>query len=199
MSSQEVTLRHVFALPGPGTRDSSPERWKNFQEKVSSEVKTIKWPASMPNVAEKLCELFDVPLPNLFWMSWKKSHELVTLLDESKQKPEATNSLGLTEHTIVSEHHPYIEVRIGNMPVKKLEFTVKVSFKLEGFVLKIKAGEIEEILTGRCTAEGKVLYEGLTIAEKKLSPVNLPALYRFKSEPVPSVYKSAPDYSASHV
>ena len=190
MSSQEITLRQVFALPAPGTKDSSPERWRNFQERVSREVKTIKWPASMPDVAEKLCELFDVPLPDLFWMSWKKSDELRTLLAESKQKPEATNSLELMEHTIVSEHHPYIEVRIRSMPVKKLEFTVKLSFKLEGFVLKIKAGEIEEILTGRCTAEGKILYEGLAIVEKELSPVDLPALYRFKTEPVPSVFKS---------
>ena len=187
MSSQEVTLREVFALPAPGTKDSSPARWRNLQERLSTEVKTIKWPARMPDVAEKLCELLDVPLPDLFWMSWKKSDELRTLLAESKQKPEATNSLELMAHTIVSEHHPYIEVRVQSMPVKKLEFTVKLSFKLEGFVLKIKAGEIEEILTGRCSAEGKVLYEGLTLVEKKLSPVDLPALCRFKAELVPSV------------
>ena len=73
MSSQEVTLRHVFALPAPGAKDFSPERWRNFEERLSREVKTIKWPASMPGVAEKVCELFDVPLPDLFWMSWKKS------------------------------------------------------------------------------------------------------------------------------
>ena len=188
MSSQEITLREVFALPAPGTKDSSPERWRNLQERLSTEVKTIKWPASMPHVAEKFCELFDVPLPDLFWKSWKKSDALRTLLAESKQKPEATNSLELMEHTIVSEHHPYIEVRVQSMPVKKLEFTVKLSFKLEGFVLKIKAGEIEEIRAGRCTAEGKILYQGLTIAEKKLSPVDLPALYRFKPEPVSNVF-----------
>lgn len=191
MSNQEVTLRQVFSLPDPGAKDSSPDRWKEFQESVSKEVKTIKWPAAMPDLAEKLCELFDVRLPDLFWMSWRKSDDLKKLLDESRQKPEATKDLELLKHTIVSEHHPYIEIRVQNMPAKKIEFTVKMSFTLEGFVLKIKAGQIEEILSGRCKAEGKVLYDGLPIATKQLSPIELPALFRFKSEPMPSIYQTS--------
>lgn len=93
------------------------------------------------------------------------------------------------EHTIRSEHRPYIEVRIRNVPVKKIEFVIKLTFKLKGFVLKIKAGEIEEMLTGQCEVEGKVDYSGLTIAEKKLSPIALPALCKFKSEEVLSIYQ----------
>ena len=67
-----------------------------------------------------------------------------------------------------------------------------LTFKLKGFVLKIKAGEVEEIRTGRCEVGGKVQYQNLTIAEKKLSPIDLPALCCFKSEPVLSVYDSRP-------
>src|SRR4029453_6307377 len=190
MSTQDVTLRQVFSLPEKDATDPEPDRWKNFQAAVSKEVKTIKWPAAMPDVAEKIYELFDVKLPDIFFISWKKPDDLQKALAESKKTPEATKYLELVEHTIRSEHRPYIEARIQNMPAKKIEFVVKLTFKLKGFVLKIKAGEIEEMQTGRCEVEGKVDYSGLTIAEKKLSPIALPALYRFKSEEVLSVYRS---------
>lgn len=190
MSSSEVTLRQVFSIPEPGVQDPSPDRWNSFQATVSREVKTIKWPAAMPDVAGKICELFDVKLPYLFLISWKKADDVRKALAESKKTPEATKYVELVEHIIRSEHHPYIEARIGNTPVKKIEFVVKLTFKLKGFVLKIKAGEIEEMQTGRCEAEGKVEYAGLTIAEKKLSPISLPALCRFKSEAIPSVYQT---------
>ena len=189
MSTADVTLRQVFSLPEKGAPDSSPARWKSFQATVTKEVKTIKWSAAMPDVAEKICELFDVKFPDLFLMSWKKTDDLKRTLDESRKTPEVTKYLELVEHTIHSEHHPYIEARIRNLPVKKIQFDVKLTFKLKGFVLKIKAGEIEEMLTGRCDAEGKVEYAGLTLAEKKLSPIPLPALCRFKSEEMPSIYQ----------
>src|SRR4030095_10212179 len=190
MSTQDVTLRQVFSLPEKDATDPEPDRWKSFQAAVSKEVKTIKWPAAMAAVAEKVCELFDVRLPDLFLISWRKADDIRKALAESKKTPEATKYLELVEHVTRSEHHPYIEARIGKAPVKKIEFKVKLTFGLKGFVLKIKAGEIEEMLTGRCEGEGKVDYAGLTIAEKRLSPIALPALCRFKSEEVLSIYSS---------
>lgn len=189
MSTQEVTLREVFSLPANGAKDISPDRWKSFETAVSKEVKTIKWPAAMPDVAQKIFELFDVKLPDLLIIPWRKADDLRKILAESKKTPEVTKYLELVDHTIRSEHRPYIAMRIRNMPVKKIEFVIKLTFKLKGFVLKIKAGEIEEMLTGQCEVEGKVDYSGLTIAEKKLSPIALPALCKFKSEEVLSVYQ----------
>lgn len=190
MNNSKLTLRQVFSLPEKGTKDSSPERWEKFQKVVSKEVKTINWSAAMPDAAEKICDLFDVKLPDIFWRAWKKADDFTELVAESKQNPEAPKYLELVDHTIRSEHHPYIEVRIADMPAKKIEFVVTVSFKVKGLVLTIKAGEIEEILTGRCEAEGKVEYAHVTIAEKKLAPIPLPTLCRFKAEPIPIVYSS---------
>jgi hypothetical protein len=191
MSDSAVSLRRVFALPENGALDTSPDRWNTFQATLSKEVKTIKWPAAMPDVAEKICELFDVKLPDLFLVSWKKTDELRRLLSESRTTPEATKYFELADHTIRSEHHPYIEAKIGNVPVKKIEFTVSLAFKLKGFVLRIKAGEVEEIRAGRCEVEGKVEFAGLTIAEKKLAPIDLPGSIKLNVPPVLSPTKPA--------
>jgi len=192
MSEPTVTLQQVFELRDTGANNSSPGRWKHLEERMSSEVKTIKWPAAMPDVMEKFSELFDVKLPDIFMMAWKKADDLRTTLADSRKTPEATKYLELADHTISSQHKPHIDVKLKNVKIKDIEFVVTLTFKLKGFVLKIKAGEVEEIRTGRCEVEGKVQYQDLTIAEKKLSPIDLPVLCNFKSEPVLSVYDSRP-------
>ena len=57
-------------------------------------------------------------------------------------------TIELGEHTIVSQHKPSIEVKIQNVIVKKLEFTLRLGFVLKGFNLKIKNGVIREMQTG---------------------------------------------------
>jgi hypothetical protein len=60
------------------------------------------------------------------------------------------------------------------MPVKKIQFAVKLVFNLKGFVLKIQGGAIQEIQTGACEVKGTISYAGQVIVDKKLSPIKLP-------------------------
>ena len=67
-----------------------------------------------------------------------------------------------------------VEMRVKELPVKKIEFLVKLLFNLKGFVLKVQNGAIQELQTGACEIKGTVSYAGQVIVEKKLSPINLP-------------------------
>src|SRR5437899_2870689 len=58
------TVREVFALPEKDTDPRSAE-WKTFQERISKEVKGVKWTAAMPDLAQKVCELLDIKIPNI--------------------------------------------------------------------------------------------------------------------------------------
>ena len=171
MSKSSITVRDVFELPKPG--ESESEGWKTFGERVSEEVKGIKT-AAMPDIAEKVAELFEIPIPDIFLASWKKASSLQAALEESRSAPEAVMNTELGEHTINSVHRPYIEIRIQNKTVKKIEFTLKLSFGLKGFVLKIQDGAIRGMQTGLCEVKGKLEYQDLVIAEKKLAPITLP-------------------------
>jgi hypothetical protein len=173
MADSPPTLRDVFELPKPDAPEQSSAGWKEFQEKIIKEVKGIKL-ASMPDIAEKFGELFDIPIPDIFLSSWKKASALQSVLEESRKSPEAVMNIELAEHTIVSEHEPVIEVKIKNVTVKKLEFKLRLGFLLKGFNLKIQNGEIREMQTGTCVVKGTVEYQKLTIAEKKLAPITLP-------------------------
>jgi hypothetical protein len=174
MLNSSVSVRDVFALPEQGPPDNPSESWSAFQERVTKEIKGIKT-AAMPDLAAKIGELLDVPIPGIFLTSWRKANVLQDVLAESKKTPEAVLNVELGEHTINSQHRPHIEVTIQNRSVKKIEFILRLVFKLQGFVLKIQNGAIKEMISGRCEVKGTLEYQGLTIAEKKLQEITLPA------------------------
>jgi hypothetical protein len=175
-----VTISDVFNLPKAGEKDSQPKRWQVVQDRIKQEVKDVKFPAALHDLGPKICELFNVPLPDVMVTSWKKLGELQALLEKSRNSPDEVMYLELAAHTINSEHKPHLEMRIKDLPVKKIEFPVKLVFNLKGFVLRVKGGAITEIQTGACEVKGTVSYAGQVIAEKKLSPIKLPG-----SIPVP--------------
>jgi hypothetical protein len=177
MTDPSLNLRDLLSLPDPAAPAEPSNRWQEFQGHLGREIKGIKWPAAMPDLVSKIGELFDVPLPDLLAASWKKADALQGLLEESRKNPEKVMFLELAEHTVRSEYHPYIEIRIAGMPLpKKIEFAVRLSAGLKGIVLRIKGGAIAEIQMGHCEFEGKVRYANLTIAEKKVGPIQFQGL-----------------------
>ena len=167
------TVREIFALPEKET-DPSDDRWKEFQERIDKEVKGIKWTTAIPDLAEKVCELLDIKIPDILVTAWKKAKELQTVLEKSKSTPDEVVYLELAEHSVNSEHKPSLDVRIKGATVKRIELGVHLGFKLRGFVLKIQNGGIKEMQTGDCEAKGTIKYGTFTIAEKKLEPIKLP-------------------------
>jgi len=176
-----ATIREVFDLPKDGEKDPRPDRWQVIEDRIKKEVKDVKFPAALHDLGPKICELFNVPLPDVMVTSWKKVGGLQALLEKSRNSPDEVMYLELAQHSINSEHKPHLEMRIKDLPVKKIEFLVKLVFNLKGFVLKVKAGAIQEIQTGACEVKGTITYAGQTIVEKKLTPIKLPGRV-----PVPS-------------
>jgi hypothetical protein len=174
MKNSSLNLRTLFSLPDPAATTAPSNKWQEFQSRLGREIKTIKWATAMPDLASKIGELFNVELPDLFVSSWKKAKELQEALEESRKSPEEVIVLELAEHEITNEYNPYIEIRIAGMPLpKKIEFKVQIATTLKGINLKIQAGTITEIQAGSCDFEGKIKYEDLTIAEKKVGPIEL--------------------------
>jgi hypothetical protein len=172
--TEPVTIREVFDLPKEGEKDLRPNRWQVIEERIKKEVKDVKFPAALHDLGPKICELFNVPLPDVMVTSWKKVGGLQELLEKSRKSPDEVMYLELAQHTINSEHKPHLEMRIKDLPVKKIEFVVKLVFNLKGFVLRVKAGAIQQIQTGACEVKGTISYAGQVIVEKKLTPIKLP-------------------------
>jgi hypothetical protein len=174
MSDSSLNLRKLFSFPDPAATGAPSNQWQEFHGRLGREIKTIKWPAAMPDLASKIGELFNVELPDLLVSSWKKAREVQEALEESRKSPDEIIVLALAEHEISNEYKPYIEIRIAGMPLpKKIEFKVQIVTALKGINLKIQAGTITEIQAGSCDFKGKLKYQDLTIADKKVGPIEL--------------------------
>ena len=184
MNNSSLSLSTLFSLPKPGATTPPSNQWQEFQSRVNREIKTIKWLAPMPDLVSKVGELFNVELPDLLVLSWKKATQLQEALEESRRSPEQIIVLDLAEHVITNQYHPYIEIRIAGVPSpKKIEFTVELLTRLKGIILRIQAGTITEIQAGSCDFEGKVKYQDLTIADKKLDrPIEFRSIPTFKKQ-----------------
>jgi hypothetical protein len=176
MKESAPTLIDIFTINEKTPEEQHPDNWKLFQDKLQKEIKGIKWTASLRDIALKLADLLDISIPDILTNCWKKSEELKKILDESTQSPEEKFELILTEHSIVSEHKPYIELRFNNAPIYKIKFDINVFFNLNAFIVKIQRGEIYQIDSGQCEVNGTVVWEGIKLLEKKLEPLKLPTL-----------------------
>ncbi|HXU39707.1 MAG TPA: hypothetical protein VN937_25360 [Blastocatellia bacterium] len=172
-ASSSPTIGSLFSVPGINRGDETAGQWKALHDKLNKELKSVKT-ASLPELAPKIGELFDIPISDVLLSSWKKATEVQALLYKSKASPDETFFAGLAEHTIDSEHHPYIEITIKGQPIRKIEFVARLFLKLNSFVLKIQQGDIKEIQTGTCEIGGTLDYEGVRIAEKKFEKISLP-------------------------
>ena len=150
-------------------------------------MKDVKFPAALSDLGPKICELFNVPLPNMLVTSWKKVDDLRARLEKSRNAPDKVEYLELAQHTINCDQKPYLEMRLKDVPLKKIQFAVKLVFTLKGFVLKIQGGAIQEIQTGACEVKGTISYAGQVIVDKKLSPIKLPGTL-----PVPAAIGALP-------
>jgi len=101
------------------------------------------------NAQDNLDELLDVDLQEVLIGAWNKSTILRKYLDVQRYPPDKTFMIHLSEHSIRSEHRPYLEVSINGLS-GKLEFRLVLELKVKGFKLKIRGGEIHEILSGEC-------------------------------------------------
>jgi hypothetical protein len=173
MSDSPITLREVFEVPKAGVTTQPTEGWEKFQGNILKELKSVKI-AAMPDLMAKVGELLDVPIPNILLASWKKADALQSALAESRKAPEAEIDLALCEHSVKSKHTPCIEVIVQNATIKKIDFTMLLVFRLKGFILTVQNGAIKHIQTGTCEVAGTIEYEGLEIANKKLTSIKLP-------------------------
>lgn len=174
MSESNLTVRAALSGRSPNDEPGASDRWTTLKQRFRAEVKSIQWVTTMPDVAEMLGELFDIPIPGLLLGAWRKVDALDRLLKESEDSPEEIMYLELTEHTIERNLEPYIEIRIEGFPPQRLHFTLNLTFRITGFVLKVQAGKIREIQTARCYLRGKILFNKCELLKKEFEPIELP-------------------------
>jgi hypothetical protein len=128
----------------------------------------------MPDLMLEVAELFDVPISDVFVASWMKSDPLNAAIEASRNYPDGVSFFSLSDHTVTSEFHPAIDVRVPGKILRSLTFTTRLSLNLEEFTLRIKNGRITHINAGRYGGKGSIHYGDLCIVEKEFKTFHFP-------------------------
>ncbi len=175
MDSSEITLDQFFAMKEDALSTiESSKGMEALKEKIQKESTTIKWPVALNEITKKVRDLLSISVIDIMVKAWNKYRELLKYTDKEKYPPDVSVLVPLAEHTIKSEHKPYLEILINDKAVSRIDFDINISLILKGIILKIQDGKIKEIKTGSCKGKGNVKLEDFVIMEKETESISLP-------------------------
>jgi len=199
MSNQNLTLSQLFkakqGLKAKAAELSNSQKLQNFKTRFATEAKNVTIPDAfykklLETMLEKVELLLDIKVTDILVKTWGESEDLQEDLNAEVEAPEESGEEGLDipliEHTIVSEHHPSLKLKLGeSVDLGELKFTIRIEFVLAGVVLKVKQGKITHLNIGSCTAKGEVIWDDLPLLVLENTLVELPDWIDFTQSELP--------------
>jgi hypothetical protein len=173
-------MQTLFNFFSPGTDDVMRALGRSAQDRKLSplkELESLRSETVGKAVQEKISQALDISLVGIMLRAWKEYGEVKTALHDDPGNSAKTTLVPLLEHTIESSHDPSVSITRGGATLIKISFSVSLEILVEGLILKVQNGRIEEVEAGRFTASGTLSCEGVPLSVQKLQPLNLPGKF----------------------
>ena len=180
MSEETYTLREFFTT---GTRFGAPEvkskieksdHMASLREKILTTMGKTGWPMALEEIYKKAGDLLDISILDLLISGWNTHRGLKKYRDKEKYPPTQSILVPLAEHTVKSEHRPYVEILINDEPVGTIAFEVALTFAARNVILLIQDGKLKSVKTGEIKGKGAFMCEGGILLEQNFRQVPLP-------------------------
>lgn len=169
MKYENVTMNYFFQngerITDQTKSFETSEKFSELRNSISKKEPLMEWNSVLRQVLKKCPELLELRFKDILIGGWRKYQQLAPYFEQGKTNPEASFSVPLVTHTIVSEHHPKIEIRINEIKLGQIDFSIVLKLELSGIILNIKGGEIEGVKAGNCKCKGSVACEGIVLFE----------------------------------
>ena len=125
-------------------------------------------------LARNLKGLLQVDLSDVFVTAWNKSGALRQHLEKSARMPGKESFLQLSEHKLASTHRPHVSLMKDGAEILRVEFEATIELVLQGAVLRLLDGAIQDVQTGRIKGKGAVKCFGAILVEKEIPQTSIP-------------------------
>ena len=125
-------------------------------------------------LARNLKSLLQIDVSDIFVTAWNKSGTLRQHLEKSAHSPGKEIFLQLAEHKIASTHKPHVALMKDGVEIARVEFEAAIELVLQGAVLRLLDGAIQDVQTGKVKGKGSVKCFGAVIVEKEIQPKAIP-------------------------
>jgi hypothetical protein len=183
MPNSELSLALLFDGGAAGDRSAvdvyadAIQQARAFKKLVTSArlvLPQTQWHAAAEEIARRLRELLDVPLPRLLVNGWALRSEMKSYCDRQKYPPDRSTTVSLAKHSITWSLKPKVQVRMNNVPVGELPFTLEAKATLDAAVLTIRDGRVRALNTGSIALVGSVMLEDHEIFKSPESKTAIP-------------------------
>lgn len=172
MSAAETTLTKFFNWDEKSQIARIGSNLSSENEKLLAEI-SVPRELLKEKLIERIVELLNFPMKDFCLAAWKKHKELQEFADPEKYPPQEQNKVNLLEHEITADYHPVLEVSWNGKSFPKQTFDLGLSVRLEGCVLTIKGGRIEEVLPGTCQGKAVLKWKESVLAKAETSKTDL--------------------------
>lgn len=180
MNNAQPTVKTLFgmdAIRAPQDVKTKIEKTGQvvaLREKISGAVGKTVWPNAFDEISRKTTDLLDMSLIDLLLGAWNKYQGLKKYLDKEKYPPTQSILVPLSEHTVRSEHRPYVEALINDEIIATITFHVALVFTVRGVLLLVQDGKIKSVKTGEIKGKGTVKCEEALLLEQDFRTISLP-------------------------
>lgn len=106
---------------------------------------------------------------------WQRYRGLREAARRTLDDPGTSETVRLAQHTITSQHSPYVDVRVSGQPLGRITFGIALTFDIEMLQAGVLAGRLMRLGAGDCTAGITWSVQGFEVARKEFVLVSLPA------------------------
>ena len=132
------------------------------------------------SLARHVRALFPNDVAQLFLAAWNNSVTLRQYLEKSAQSPGKEMFLQLSEHRIESKHEPHVALMKDGAEIAKVPFEASIELVLQGVVLRLRDGAVQEIQTGRVKGKAVLKCFGALVLRKEIDPTAIPGTIRIE-------------------
>lgn len=206
MAAPDLSLAVVFDAGAKGERTatdvfaSALEEAKAFKAVCAAAkvmLPQLHWHAAAEEVARRIRELLDVPMPRVLMHGWQLRKDMRAYCDRDKYPPDTTATVTLSKHSVSWSQRPKVRLRVNGAPIgSPLEFELEATVTLELCTISICSGRVIGLDTGKFTVEGSVSLEDCQIVERRLLDVPLKGHLNF-GEGLPLCGEARGEYPSS--
>lgn len=173
MKYEELTINQIFRIPELQENKLEEIEIKDkvveLKKKIIKKEPRLKWSYVLEEILNSGNKLLNVRLKDILVNAWKKYDEIEKYLNAENFDTEETFIIPIASHTIISDHHPAVEIRLGEIYTGKIEFDLHLELLMSGILLIIKQGKIEGIKAGKCQSRGYFSCEGIPLFDDESS------------------------------
>jgi hypothetical protein len=153
MDDSVINLKPVLLGDGPDVAVSACVNATVARTKTTlGTAPAIDWPGLADAVADRIEDMFDIPLLGLFTDAWKDFHELADAADTDRHGPDELLHVALIDHAFEASFTPHVDVEITGMKAVRVDFEIAAGIELEGVELEIRGGVMRAVRLGSVAA-----------------------------------------------